>query len=69
MRTAIETKYSLIKYYYTELSLIHANGGSFFKPLFFEFPFYDDPGTYEDQENNVMLGSRLKLSILTNALD
>jgi alpha-glucosidase (family GH31 glycosyl hydrolase) len=30
MRKAIRIKYSLIRYYYTELSLISENGGTFF---------------------------------------
>jgi alpha-glucosidase (family GH31 glycosyl hydrolase) len=58
---------SLIKYYHTELTYLHLHGGSFFKPLFFEFP--DDPAALDaSQELNVMLGSALKLGILSNKL-
>jgi len=38
MRTAMRVKYSMVRYYYTELSMAHKEGGAFFKPLFFEFP-------------------------------
>lgn len=37
--------------------------GSFFKPMFFEFP--DDLRTFTDITNNIMLGEALKLSINT----
>lgn len=56
----------MIRYYHTQITKLHLEGGTFFKPLFFSFP--DDPGAYENQENNIMLGDALKLSILTNAL-
>lgn len=47
--------------------MLHKNGGGpFYKPLFFEFP--DDPKTFSDFENNVMLGASLKLSVLANDL-
>jgi alpha-glucosidase (family GH31 glycosyl hydrolase) len=36
-------------------------GGSFFKPLFFEFP--NDPKAYQNIEINIMLGDALKASI------
>jgi hypothetical protein len=36
-------------------------GGSFFKPLFFEF--VADPKAYSDIEINIMLGDALKASI------
>ena len=68
MRIAMRTKYCLLRYYYTNLFTLSMNGGGpFYKPLFFEFP--DDPETYTDFENNVMLGSALKLSVLANNLD
>jgi len=40
----MRTKYSLVNYYYTELSMLHETGGSFYKPVFFEFP--DDANAY-----------------------
>lgn len=39
---------------------------AFYKPLFFEFP--DEIGAYANQELNIMLGSALKLSVLSNEL-
>lgn len=68
MRSAIQTKYSLIRYYYTQLSLMSQGDGvsAFYKPLFFEFP--DDPNAYRDQQRNVMLGQAMKLSVLSNEL-
>lgn len=67
MRNAIKTKYRMIKYMYSELSMISQEGGVFMRPLFFEFP--DDQGAYKDQYNSVMLGEGLKLAILTNAVN
>ena len=67
IRIAMRTKYCLLRYYYTHMFMLHKNGGGpFYKPLFFEFP--DDPKTFSDFENNVMLGASLKLSVLANDL-
>jgi len=66
MRGAMRTKYSLINYYYTEMSLLHETGGAFYKPVFFEFP--DDNMAYMDQTNNVMLGKALKLSVNSHVM-
>jgi alpha-glucosidase (family GH31 glycosyl hydrolase) len=41
-------------------------GGVFIRPLFFEFP--EDPNATWDQENNIMIGSALKLSVLSNQI-
>jgi hypothetical protein len=60
-------KLHLIRYYYTELNLLSTEGGTFFKPLFFEF---NDAGSFTaSQEENIMLGSALKLSINSNTLN
>lgn len=62
MRDSIKRKYSLIRYYYTQMFLVSTqNIGTFFKPVFFEFP--DDPKAFNEQIYNVMLGDSLKLSI------
>lgn len=63
MTDAIKIKYALVRYYYTELfALSTMDGeGTFYKPLFFEFP--EDKNATSDIEFNVMLGSALKLSI------
>ena len=45
IRKAMVTKLSLIRYYHSELLRINAVGGTFYKPLFFEFP--DENGAYE----------------------
>jgi len=61
MRKAMRAKLCLIRYYYTELSKVHQEGGAFYKPMYFSFP--NDPGAYEAPQLNVMLGEALKLSI------
>jgi alpha-glucosidase (family GH31 glycosyl hydrolase) len=67
MRDAINTKYSLVRYYYTNLFTISTQGtGTFYKPMFFEFP--SDNKAFSDIISNVMLGSALKLSINANNL-
>lgn len=67
MREAIKLKYSLIRYYYTELFDMSIRGsGTLFKPLFFEFP--DDLKATQNIEYNPMIGSALKLSINPESL-
>lgn len=66
MLMAVMFKYTLVPYYYTELTLISQYGGTFFQPLYFEFP--NDHGAYKDIQNNIMLGPGLKASFLTNSL-
>jgi len=62
MTEAIKIKYALIRYYYTQLYEMSLKGsGTFYKPLFFEFP--EDLNANRDITLNVMLGSALKLSI------
>lgn len=58
---AMLTKLHLIRYYYTQLSLVQQVGGAFYRPLFFDFP--NDDNAYINQELNVMLGPSLKLGI------
>jgi alpha-glucosidase (family GH31 glycosyl hydrolase) len=68
MKNAIQTKYSMIRYYYTQLSLMSQNeAGPFYKPMYFEFP--NDKNAYLETERNVMLGDSLKLSVVSNALN
>jgi len=66
MRMAMRNKYRLIRYYYTQISKLHTDGGAFYKPLFFEFP--DDINATWAQEHNIMLGSALKLSVQSTTL-
>lgn len=61
MERAIFIKYDMIRYYYTELSMLSQEGGAFYKPLFFEFP--SEAGAYNNQQINIMLGKALKLGI------
>jgi alpha-glucosidase (family GH31 glycosyl hydrolase) len=63
MTDAIKIKYALIRYYYTELFAMSTmdGEGTFYKPLFFEFP--EDEEASKNIEFNIMLGSALKLSI------
>lgn len=44
MRTAIRNRYHLVRHYYTQLYLLNQNGGTFYKPLFHEYP--SDPKAY-----------------------
>lgn len=62
MRDAINLKYSLLPYYFSQLNSISKRGGTLFKPLWFEFPI-DNQEAYENVTNNFMVGSALKVSI------
>jgi alpha-glucosidase (family GH31 glycosyl hydrolase) len=67
MKDAIRLKYSLVRYYYTSLFDISTKGtGTFYKPLFFEFP--EDNKAFASIEFNPMLGSALKLSMNPESL-
>ncbi len=46
---------------------MHSFGGSFFKPLFFEW--VSDPLAYKNVEINILLGSALKASIQVTSID
>jgi len=67
IRYAQEVKMSMIKYYYTWMSLNSYGGGAFYKPLFFDYP-NDDAAMNASQNHNIMLGSALKLSIQSTTL-
>ena len=60
MRHALRWRYALLRYFYTQLYLVSVNGGTFWKPLFFEFP--DEAHAYDDIERNVMIGPSIKFS-------
>jgi alpha-glucosidase (family GH31 glycosyl hydrolase) len=56
----IQMRYSLIRYFYSQLFLISLNEkGGFFNPVMFEFPEDDD--SYYDIENRIMLGDSFLL--------
>jgi alpha-glucosidase (family GH31 glycosyl hydrolase) len=67
MKDAIFIKYSLNRYYYTELTGISMNGDhQFFKPLFYTYP--DDILAFYNIPYNIMLGNSLKLAINSNTV-
>ena len=66
IRTAIQNRYTYIRYYYSQFYAISEQGGSFFKPLFFDFP--NDANSYRDIERNILLGDNLKASVETTRL-
>ena len=71
-KMALYLRYSLIRYYYSNLFLVSlGEKGSFFKPVFFNY--YDDLKTYENIDTTVMIGDSLILFPLfqneTNEID
>ena len=65
MKTAIQRKYHLMRYYYSQVSQVSYANQTFttaYKPLFFEFP-EDDEASLANVNYNIMLGSALKVSI------
>lgn len=60
IRKAMLMKMALMNYYYTEITMLHEEGGVFYQPPFFEFPF--DTKASLNLTNNVMLGKYLKVS-------
>jgi len=67
MRRALRWRYALLRYFYTEMYVNSIEGGTFWKPLFFEFP--DDPATYNNIERNIMIGPSLKFSPMIDEVD
>ena len=56
----IQTRYSLLRYYYSQFFLISINEkGGFFKPVMFEFP--NEKNSYENIEKRIMLGEAFLL--------
>ena len=66
MINAIQLKYNLIRYYYSQFAHINQVGGTFWKPLFYEWS--NDAKAYNDISFNIMLGKSIKASILTQNL-
>lgn len=66
IKRAMFTKLSLIRYYYTQMSIVQNEGGAFYKPLFYEYP--NDDGAYDNQELNIMIGPALKLGIQSKSM-
>jgi len=59
-KNALTLRLSLLRYFYTVFFEMYKNGGSFWKPLFFEFPESDE--ALKDIEHTFMIGSSLKLT-------
>ena len=60
IKKAINLRYSLLRYIYSQFFLISLNEkGSFFKPLMFEFPY--DESSFEDIESKIMFGESFLL--------
>ena len=61
----IKMRYSLIKYFYSQLFLVSLNEkGSFFKPVMFEFP--NDKNSYNNIEDKIMIGEALLMCAFFN---
>jgi len=58
-RTALNLRYSLLPYYYTQFYNIHTSGGAFWRPLFFEYPL--DTTTYT-MDRQFLVGPALLVS-------
>jgi len=67
IKTALTNRYNFIKYYYSAFYDIGLQGGSFFKPLFYEYTM--DKRSFDEIEINILLGDALKLSMETTNLD
>lgn len=67
IREALINRYSFIKYYYSAFYMLSLEGGSFFKPLFYEYP--QDPKAFIDVQVNILLGDALRLSMETTTLN
>ena len=60
IKNAIKLKYSLIRYYYTEIFKVSLlEKGGLFKPVFYSFPY--DNNSYENIIDRIMLGDALIL--------
>ena len=68
-KMALYLRYSLLRYYYSNLFLVSlGEKGSFFKPVFFNY--YDDLNTYENIDTTIMIGDSLILfPVLKNETD
>jgi alpha-glucosidase (family GH31 glycosyl hydrolase) len=58
---ALSIRYSLLRYYYTELFNISLHGGQLWKPVFMEFP-EDSQAHYLQVDSNIMIGKSVKFN-------
>lgn len=63
LKDAIRRKYTILRYLYTNMMKISAEGGQIYKPVFYEFP--EDPMAYKEPALNYMIGEALKASMLS----
>lgn len=67
-KKAIKLKYSLLRYYYTQMYFSSLNGGVFFQPLFFQFPQVPEFSSNDKIANEqIMLGDALMFNPLLQA--
>lgn len=60
MIQGIKNRYALLPYLYSHMMQISYGGGSYLKPVFFEFPLNTE--TYDSSYNTFMIGRSLKVS-------
>lgn len=60
-KKAVENRYWLLPYFYTLSYKIHVSGGTFMRPLWFEFP-NDTNGNIDEIEDQFMIGPSLLVS-------
>jgi len=65
IQNAMYVKLNLVRYYNTQLTRVQTFGGSFYQPMFFQYP--NETLAYGYQERNVMLGNALKLGYMASA--
>jgi alpha-glucosidase (family GH31 glycosyl hydrolase) len=65
IKDAIMERYNLIPYLYSNMHEVSRDGGTYFKPLFFNYPM--DTNAFRDMYYNFMIGDDLKISMVTNS--
>jgi hypothetical protein len=69
IKHSMQTRLNMIRYMYSSTIIdMHFGHEVYYQPLFFQFP--TDANAYSaSQQDNVMLGKHMKLSVLSNKLD
>ena len=62
---AIKQRFSFTRYIYSQMYLVHREGGSLVKPLFFDYPYDDE--CFVDTEQSFFLGDSVKVSPVLTA--
>jgi alpha-glucosidase (family GH31 glycosyl hydrolase) len=69
IKHSMQTRLNMIRYMYSSTILdMHFGNEVYYQPLFFQFPA-DAKAYSASQQNNVMLGKHMKLSVLSNMVD